>query len=59
MLDNADSNEASGQHNEADYQLFLDSMADQQAEDEYWELRYRELQNQVPAEMELNEEEGF
>lgn len=30
--------------NDAEYERFLDSLVDERAEEEYWELRFRELQ---------------
>lgn len=35
---------AQGKFDDADYSAYLDRMADQVVEDEYWEMRYRELQ---------------
>lgn len=36
---------AQGKFDDADYSAYLDRMADQVMEDEYWEMRYRELQH--------------
>lgn len=47
-IDHADMLEAAGAFDDgfddAEYQHFLDSLVDREAEERYWETRYKELQ---------------